>query len=115
GNDDAMRAAELYAIAVADAVLDGHAAIPALPIGEDEFVELDAEGRPKAQTDGKRGAPAKRPARRSTGSPAGAPRGRTTARRPKADDAVAATAPAAPVEAEAAGADDGAAAAGDAG
>jgi small subunit ribosomal protein S2 len=50
GNDDAMRAAELYATGIADAVLDGRESVPALPVGEDEFVELDAEGKPKAET-----------------------------------------------------------------
>jgi len=41
GNDDAMRAAKLYAEGVADAVLDGKSAIPAVPVGDDEFVEMD--------------------------------------------------------------------------
>lgn len=69
-----MRAAELYAVAIADAVLEGRAAIPALPVGEDDFVELDAEGRPKSSPEGRRPAPAKRPVRKAAG-PA-APRGR---------------------------------------
>ena len=47
GNDDAMRAIELYANAVSDAVLDGKALIPQVAVGDDEFVELDAEGKPK--------------------------------------------------------------------
>jgi small subunit ribosomal protein S2 len=47
GNDDAMRAIKLYAEGVADAVLDGKASIPEVPTGDDEFVELDAEGKPK--------------------------------------------------------------------
>ena len=47
GNDDAMRAIELYADAVADAVMDGKASIPQVAVGDDEFVELDSEGRPK--------------------------------------------------------------------
>ncbi len=47
GNDDAMRAIQLYAHAIAEAVLDGKALIPEVPVGEDEFVELDEEGRPK--------------------------------------------------------------------
>ena len=50
GNDDAMRAIQLYAQGVADAVLDGKASIPEVPTGEDEFVELDEEGRPKVDT-----------------------------------------------------------------
>ncbi|MFL2554063.1 MAG: 30S ribosomal protein S2 [Candidatus Rariloculaceae bacterium] len=49
GNDDAMRAIQLYAQGIADAVLEGRASIPAVPDGEDEFVELDREGKPKAQ------------------------------------------------------------------
>jgi small subunit ribosomal protein S2 len=73
GNDDAIRAAELYAIAMAEAVLEGRASIPALPVSEDEFVELDADGKPKA-SEGKRGAPAKRPARKAA-APAGRARG----------------------------------------
>jgi small subunit ribosomal protein S2 len=46
GNDDAMRAAQLYAAGVADAVLEGKASLPQVPVGDDEFVELDEEGRP---------------------------------------------------------------------
>ncbi|MAF84356.1 MAG: 30S ribosomal protein S2 [Gammaproteobacteria bacterium] len=49
GNDDAMRAVDLYAAGIADAILDGKDAVPDLPGGEDEFVELDAEGRPTKQ------------------------------------------------------------------
>jgi len=47
GNDDAMRAIHLYAAGVADAVLEGRAAVPELPSGEDEFVELDEAGNPR--------------------------------------------------------------------
>lgn len=50
GNDDAMRAAQLYAAGIADAALDGKSASPALPVGEDDFVELDADGNPTAKT-----------------------------------------------------------------
>jgi small subunit ribosomal protein S2 len=47
GNDDAIRAVQLYASAAADAVLEGKAAAPAIPAGrEDDFVELDADGNP---------------------------------------------------------------------
>jgi small subunit ribosomal protein S2 len=49
GNDDAMRAIKLYAGGIADAVLEGKAAIPEVPTGDDEFVELDEEGRPKVE------------------------------------------------------------------
>ncbi len=48
GNDDAMRAIALYAGGIADAVIEGRAAAPALSVsGEDEFVELDENGNPK--------------------------------------------------------------------
>ena len=47
GNDDAMRAIELYSGLIADAVLDGKSSIPEVALGEDEFVELDEEGKPK--------------------------------------------------------------------
>jgi len=87
GNDDAMRAAELYAVAVADAVLEGKASIPALPVGEDDFVELDAEGKPRSAPEGRRPAAAKRPARKAAGAPAGAPRGRGRAARGAAAEA----------------------------
>jgi small subunit ribosomal protein S2 len=47
GNDDAMRAIELYTSLIAEAVLDGKASLPEVVLGEDEFVELDEEGKPK--------------------------------------------------------------------
>jgi small subunit ribosomal protein S2 len=50
GNDDAMRAIELYAALIADAVLDGKTSVPQVALGEDEFVELDAEGKPKKRS-----------------------------------------------------------------
>jgi len=50
GNDDAMRAILLYAGGVADSVLEGKASLPEVPVGEDEFVELDEEGNPKKRT-----------------------------------------------------------------
>jgi len=49
GNDDAMRAIQLYAAGIADAVIEGKSAIPEVPVGEDEFVELDEEGKPKTK------------------------------------------------------------------
>jgi small subunit ribosomal protein S2 len=60
GNDDAMRAIQLYVEGVADAVLEGRSASPEMPAGEDEFVELDEEGKPKPKS----GAPAARRDRR---------------------------------------------------
>ena len=50
GNDDAMRAIELYAGGIADAVLEGRSTIPDVAVGEDEFVELDEEGKPRAKS-----------------------------------------------------------------
>ena len=47
GNDDAMKAIQLYAAGIADAVIDGKSAVPAMPAGEDEFVELDDQGQPR--------------------------------------------------------------------
>ncbi len=47
GNDDAMRAIALYAAGIADAVIEGKAQVPAVVVGEDEFVELDEQGNPK--------------------------------------------------------------------
>jgi len=47
GNDDAMKAIALYASLIADAVLDGKASLPEVALGEDEFVELDEEGKPR--------------------------------------------------------------------
>ncbi|MCC5860379.1 MAG: 30S ribosomal protein S2 [Gammaproteobacteria bacterium] len=48
GNDDAMRAIQLYTRGVSDAVLDGRAAVPQVASSEDEFVELDEEGKPRS-------------------------------------------------------------------
>jgi small subunit ribosomal protein S2 len=47
GNDDAMRAIQLYAAGIADAVLEGKESVPAVAVGEDEFVELDEAGNPR--------------------------------------------------------------------
>lgn len=50
GNDDAIRAIKLYARGMADAIIDGKAAMPDLREADssDEFVELDEEGKPQA-------------------------------------------------------------------
>ena len=61
GNDDAMRAILLYAGGIADSVLEGKASLPEVPVGEDEFVELDEEGNPKKRA---------RPAPPAAGGPA---------------------------------------------
>lgn len=51
GNDDAMRAIQLYAAGVADAVLEGKQSVPRVAVGEDEFVELDEAGRPRKKAE----------------------------------------------------------------
>ncbi len=62
GNDDAMRAIELYAGLVADAVLDGKASLPEVALGDDDFVELDEDGNVKKTRAKKKSA--KKPARK---------------------------------------------------
>ncbi|MBL8273201.1 MAG: 30S ribosomal protein S2, partial [Xanthomonadales bacterium] len=52
GNDDAIRAVQLYTRAAADAVLEGKAAAPIIASqAKDEFVETDAEGNVVARRD----------------------------------------------------------------
>ncbi len=77
GNDDAMRAIQLYAEGIADAVLDGKASIPEVPTGDDEFVELDEAGKPKVEQKQRR-APAKKRSRVT--------KVRSKGRRPAADE-----------------------------
>jgi len=76
GNDDAMRAIQLYAAGIADAVIEGRSTIVEVPVGEDEFVELDEEGKPRARTGAPRQQPRGRgtPARRKTTGAAAAAR-----------------------------------------
>jgi len=71
GNDDAMRAIHLYTAGMADAVIEGKASVPAVAVGEDEFVELDESGQPRKKTARGRQRPQptvrkKAPARRRT-------------------------------------------------
>jgi small subunit ribosomal protein S2 len=69
GNDDAMRAIQLYARGASDAVLDGRASVPQVASGQDDFVELDASGKPRGEEG--RGRPRKpAPARKPAGSSA---------------------------------------------
>jgi len=69
GNDDAMRAIRLYAGGIADAVLEGKASVPQVTLGEDEFVELDEEGKPR-----KKSAPKKKAASKKAAAKKKAPR-----------------------------------------
>jgi small subunit ribosomal protein S2 len=65
-----MRAIQLYASGIADAVLEGRTSAPRLAVSEDEFVELDEQGNPKQRPS--RGG---RPNRDAPGRPAPARRG----------------------------------------
>jgi small subunit ribosomal protein S2 len=65
GNDDAMRAIELYSALVADAVLDGKSSLPEVALGEDEFVELDADGNVK-KSGGRKKKSSRKPAKKAT-------------------------------------------------
>jgi small subunit ribosomal protein S2 len=76
GNDDAMRAINLYTAAIADAVLEGREAVPAIAVTEDEFVELDEAGNPR-----RKAAPARR---RAPAVPAAKRKAPARARRPAA-------------------------------
>ena len=81
GNDDAIRAVQLYARAAADAVLEGKATAPTFAADNDsEFVELDAQGKP---VDNRRRAPGNKPA----GRPGAKPAAKTAAKRPAAKPA----------------------------
>src|ERR1700680_2446994 len=85
GNDDAMRAIQLYAAGIADAVLEGKQSVPQVAVGEDEFVELDeagnprkkaARGRQRPQANVRKKAPVRRrPAAAQAQAPAPAPAG----------------------------------------
>jgi small subunit ribosomal protein S2 len=78
GNDDAMRAIQLYAAGIADAVLEGRASVPEVPAGEDDFVEVDErEGAPRKgarKLDGGRARAPRKPAEAAPAEP-GAPTG----------------------------------------
>jgi small subunit ribosomal protein S2 len=63
GNDDAMRAIQLYAEGIADAVIEGKGSIPEVPTGDDEFVELDESGKPRVEAKPRGKAPPKKRAR----------------------------------------------------
>ncbi|MEP6882531.1 MAG: 30S ribosomal protein S2 [Dokdonella sp.] len=75
GNDDAIRAVQLYTSAVADAVLEGKAAQPTVAVNNDEFVEMDADGNPMMKDDRRKQAPRGKPqAKRGPPPPSGARR-----------------------------------------
>jgi len=91
GNDDAMRAIQLYTGAVAEAVLEGKSAVPQMAVTEDEFVELDEQGNPR-----RKAGRAARPVRQAPvrhRKPAPTRRGPTPSVAPAAAEAEAAAAP----------------------
>jgi small subunit ribosomal protein S2 len=65
GNDDALRAIQLYTQAVAEAIETGKSMIPGAASSGDEFVEVDESGRP-TQSAGKKKASAKKAAGKKT-------------------------------------------------
>ncbi|MDX2300193.1 MAG: 30S ribosomal protein S2 [Xanthomonadaceae bacterium] len=76
GNDDAIRAVQLYTHAIADAVLEGKAAAPIMANAKDDFIELDAEGNPLTAEDAeqrKKAAPRRPPAKKGPARRASAP------------------------------------------
>ena len=82
GNDDAIRAVQLYSQGMADAVLAGRESMPQIGgDSEDEFVELDENGRPKARRGRKKGAAPKKAA-----APAPAAEGEAPAAQAEAGD-----------------------------
>jgi small subunit ribosomal protein S2 len=74
GNDDAIRAVQLYAQGIADAVLLGKESMPQLAGNdEDEFVELDEHGNPKRGRNRGKKAPVAHKATASRGAKKAAP------------------------------------------
>ena len=58
GNDDAIRAVQLYARAAADAVLEGKAAAPnAANVTEGDFAAADGDGKASRRAPARKGAP----------------------------------------------------------
>jgi small subunit ribosomal protein S2 len=101
GNDDAMRAIELYTSLIADAVLDGKASLPEVALGEDEFVELDEKGNVKKAGD-RRKKGAKKPSRKPAIKKKAAAKKPVAAEEAAPADEAAAVEKAAPVEEKAA-------------
>jgi small subunit ribosomal protein S2 len=85
GNDDAMRAIELYAFGVADAVIEGKRMVPEVPQGKDDFVELDADGKPSPKAGDRKRASKKKAARKVVVKKADAPVAAASKPAPKAE------------------------------
>ncbi len=60
GNDDAIRAIQLYTTGIADAVIDGQTSAQTVAAAEDEFVELDKAEAAKAKKTAKKTGSAKK-------------------------------------------------------
>ena len=68
GNDDAIRAVQLYARAAADAVLEGKAAAPNVAsVREEEFTEADGADKPARRAPAAKKGPAKRASAKDDG------------------------------------------------
>ncbi len=97
GNDDAIRAVQLYAAAAADAVLEGKAAAPsAAVVQEEEFAAAD-DAKPARRAPAKKAAPSKAegaPAKRASAKDDGVAEAKAEA--PEAPETPAAEAEAAP-------------------
>jgi small subunit ribosomal protein S2 len=90
GNDDAIRSVRLYAQLAAEAVLEGRASTPQIDM-DDEFVELDAEGKPVKRKVSKEKADARKAPRKKIAK-------KTVARKVPAAAPVAPAADAAPAD-----------------
>lgn len=71
GNDDAIRAIQLYTSGIADAIITGKESVPQIEGAPDDFVELDEHGKPrvkpaaKKKAEGKKAAAKKAPAKKA--------------------------------------------------
>ena len=90
GNDDAIRAVQLYARAAADAVLEGKAAAPAVGVRDEDMMDVDAEGNPVAKEDRKAAPRGRAPAKKApAAADKAAPEAEAAAEAPAADAAAA--------------------------
>jgi len=87
GNDDAMRAIELYAAMVADAVIEGKASLPEVALGEDDFVELDEQGKVKKSSGRKKKGGKKAKVTKKAPAKKAAPKAEPKAEEAKAEEA----------------------------
>ncbi len=74
GNDDAIRAIQLYATGIADAVIDGQTSAQTVVAAEDEFVEVDKAEAGKAKKGARKTAAGKKAAAKKKAAPAEEPK-----------------------------------------